>query len=146
MNRSRGRRLHEVPAYLIQSHVGGFVGGSCTFQGKGAGYGFQASAIGCFTVCISQTVQGQSLEGKESRCKTVTTLGCKPPLQLCLGPYISPMLATSQTSQTSHLTSLNTSERLIRLTLVSTLKHYSSTLGDGNAVAWGRHQRRLVSL
>lgn len=121
------------------------MGGRCAFQGKGAGYGFQASAVGCYAVCISQTVQGQPLEGKEGRCKTVTTFGCKPPFQLCFGPYISSVIAISQTSQTSQITSLNTSKRLIRLTLFSTLKHYSSILGGGNAVAQGRHQMRQVS-
>ena len=135
--------LHEVPTYLIQSHAGGFVGGSCAFQGRGAGYRFQAFAVGSYAVCINQTVQGQPLEGKENRCKTVTTFGCKPALQLCLGPLISPMLATSQTSQTSYLTSLNTSKRL-RLILFGTLKHYSSTC-DGNVMT-ERHQRRQVFL
>lgn len=90
------------------------MGGSCAFQGKGAGYGFQASAVGCYAVCISQTVQGQPLEGKKCRYKRVTAFGYKPPLQLCLGPYISPMLATSPSFQISHLTSLNTSKRLFR--------------------------------
>lgn len=91
------------------------MGGSCAFQGRGAGYGFQASAIGCYAVCISQTVQGQPLEGKKCRYKRITAFGYKPPLQLCLRPYISPMLATSPSSKISHLASLNTSKRLFRL-------------------------------
>lgn len=47
------------------------MGGNRAFQGSGAGYGFQASGLDCYAVCISQTVQGQPLEGKESRVKAL---------------------------------------------------------------------------
>lgn len=42
------------------------MGGNCAFQGSRARYGFQASALDCYAVCISQTVQGQPLEDKET--------------------------------------------------------------------------------
>lgn len=77
-------------------------------------------------------------QGEQVNLHPVNTSGYKPPPQLCLGPYISPTLANTQTS---HLISLNICQKLIRLTWFSNLKHFSSTSGDGNAMAWGRVYR-----